>query len=206
MQEHCFLLILSIALVVIMMYIIYTKYSCAIVLDGRKAADKVIIYKELKDEEKAKVVTVYRRYYRGKWYKSDTPLPGYNKYYVATKVRVQLFYRDRENAQRDADKYNKWKQDRSKTTFPDRISWYDFKGTELHNQRVWYHDSGSWLYNHGFDDWKTKDLLSDVGDMEKNYDDSHSTVDFFKLLFMVPNFADYELKKGDNGMYSIVAK
>ena len=61
---------------------------------------------ELNDEQKSEVATIYRRYYRGKWYQSDTPMYGYEKYYYATKVRIRLYYKDKESAEKEAEKYN----------------------------------------------------------------------------------------------------
>ena len=162
---------------------------------------------KLDQADMSEVKEVYRKYSRGKWYKSDSPTPGFTKYYYATKVRIQLFYKEKEKAQRDADKYNKWHETHTTKTvyFPDRLSWYDFAGTELHNKRIWWHNDGSWLYDHGYDDWNVKGLL--VEDMEMRFSDfNHTNVDFFNVLFLTAKFLRFRLNKDSKGRYTIVEK
>lgn len=156
---------------------------------------------ELKDSEKSKVVKVYRKYYRGKWYESETPQPGYNIVsYYATKVTSRLYYSEKEMAQERAEAYNKRlrAQKKGQQKSIDIISWYDFNGTELQNEKVWWHDSGSWLYTNHYDDWDPEELLQNEEDVVTPYDDyNHTTVDFFELLFTTPAFSMYELKEED---------
>lgn len=164
---------------------------------------------QLKSEEMSKVIKVYRRYYRGKWYESETPKPKYNtvKYY-ATKVRIRLYYSDREDAQKRADQYNKklkaYKKGREKE-FPEVIDWYDFDGTELHDETIWTNPNGSWLYAHGWDEWEVSELLNEP--MEYKFPiDRHSNVDFFDVLFTTTKFARYELKKNAKNEWKIYVK
>lgn len=164
---------------------------------------------ELKQDEMSKVVKVYRRYYRGEWYISETPQPNYNIVsYYATKVKTRLYYDTEEEAQERADKYNKRLKAYKKgqqTPFPSTISWYFFNSTEVQNPLIWWHDSGSWLYAHGYDDWDTEELLED--EMLFPYDDyGHTTVDFFNVLFNTEAFSEYEMKVDDNGNYKIFIK
>ena len=81
---------------------------------------------KLKKEEMSQVVKVYRRYYRGKWYESETPQPNYNIVsYYATKVKSRLYYSTEAEAQARADKYNERLQAYKKgqqTPFPSVIS------------------------------------------------------------------------------------
>lgn len=163
---------------------------------------------ELKDSEKSKVAEIWRMYKRGKWLKSDIPLSGYKKYYYATKVRLTMYYDNYESAQREADKYNNrlkaYKKGRA-GKMPEILDWYMFKSTELHNDTIWWHDSGSWLYAHGYDQWSTEDLLKD--DMLFTYDDfHHTTYDFFTLFFTIPRFSKFELKKDAYGDWKIFVK
>ena len=164
---------------------------------------------ELRDDEKSKVVKVYRRYYRGKWYESEYALPGYNIIsYYATKVKSRLYYSSYEEAQTRAEQYNKrleaYKKGREATI--DYISWYDFDGTELHNDLIWWHDSGSWLYAHGYDDWDPEELLEYPSEVKYPYDDyDHTTINFFEVLFTTAKYAGYELKEKD-GEYKIFVK
>lgn len=157
---------------------------------------------ELPDELKSKVEIVYRMYKRGKWYQSDTPEAGYSKYYYATKVRIRLYYKDEESAQRDADAYNKRRAAYEKGKLPQILTWSMFQGTELQNNQIWWHDSGSWLYAHGYDDWSLSELLRD--DMFYVYDDyNHTTADFFDILTTLPKFSDYALVQNKNGEYKL---
>ena len=156
---------------------------------------------ELKDDEISKVVKVYRKYYRGKWYESETPQPDYNiTSYYATKVTNRLYYSEKREAQERAEAYNKRlrEQKKGQQKSIDIISWYDFTGTEVQNTNIWWHDSGSWLYAHGYDDWDVEELLQYKSDVVKPYDDyNHTTVDFFNILFTTPAFSMYELKEED---------
>ena len=164
---------------------------------------------KLKNEEMSKVVKVYRRYYRGKWYESETPQPNYNIVsYYATKVRDRLYYSSEAEAQARADKYNerlKAYKKGQQTPFPSVISWYFFNGTEVQNPLIWWHNSGSWLYAHGYDDWDTEELLTD--DMLFKYDDyGHTTLDFFNILFNTTAFYKYEIGVDKHGDYKIFLK
>lgn len=164
---------------------------------------------KLKKEEMSQVVKVYRRYYRGKWYESETPQPNYNIVsYYATKVRDRLYYSTEEEAQARANKYNerlKAYKKGQQTPFPSVISWYFFNGTEVQNPLIWWHDSGSWLYAHGYDDWDTEELLND--DMLFQYDDyGHTTLDFFNILFNTTAFYKYEINVDKHGDYKIFLK
>lgn len=167
---------------------------------------------EIRDEEKSHVVKVYRRYYRGKWYESETPQPNYDiiSYYV-TKVKSRLYYSTEYEAQTRADQYNErlraYKRGLGQP-IPDEIDWYDFNGTALHDPHTWWHDSGSWLYAHGYVDWSVEDLLSDESDVTFPYDDyDHTTVDFFKVLFTTKKYMNYEIKIDSvTGKYDIFEK
>lgn len=163
---------------------------------------------KIKDSDLSEVKEIYRRYYRGKWYKSETMQPGYTLYYYATKVRIQLYYRDKERAQRDADAYNKKLEAYLKGrqgTVPDVLTWEMFRRTEVHNEGIWWHDNGSWLYAHGYDYWDTSELLRD--DMNFQYDDFyHTTRDFFGVLFTIPAYVQYELGQDKDGEWHIYHK
>ncbi len=163
---------------------------------------------ELKDSEKSKVKVVYRMYKRGKWLHSDLPITGYKKYYYATKVRLTMYYDTYEKAEAEAERYNEklkaYKKGRA-GKMPEVIKWDMFKNTELQNDAVWWHDSGSWLYSHGYDDWPTVDLLRD--DMTFTYDDfDHTTYDFFEVFFKISSFSKFELKKDAFGDWKIFVK
>lgn len=164
---------------------------------------------ELKQEEMSKVVKVYRRYYRGKWYESETPQPGYDIVsYYATKVRDRLYYSDMYEAQARADKYNArlkaYKKGREQE-FPETIDWYDFDNTEFQDETIWTNPDGSWKYAHGWHEWEVKELLKE--EMEFKYkEDQHSNVDFFDVLFTTTKFAKYELKKNSKGEWKIYVK
>ena len=160
---------------------------------------------ELSDKEKSEVIKVYRKYDKkqDKWYKSDTPKAGYNIIsYQATKARIAMFYKTKERAQEDADKYDKhlkaYKRGRTQN-FPDVIDWYMFTGTELHSKWQWSHESGAWLNSHGFlDSVRTDDLLND---MDFVYGD-HTTNDMFDVMFFIPRYYNYYYKEVD-GEYKI---
>lgn len=157
---------------------------------------------ELSDDQKSEVKEIWRMYKRGKWYSSDTALYGYDKYYYATKVRIRLYYKDRESAEREAEKYNKRLESYEKGRIPKVITWSMFQGTELQNNQIWWHDSGSWLYAHGYDDWNLSELLQD--DMFYTYDDyNHTTSDFFDVLAILPKFSNYELAQNAYGEYRL---
>lgn len=164
---------------------------------------------QLTDEQKSKVKEVYRKYYREKWYQSETPQAGYNKYYYATKVRVRLYYKTEAEAQKEAEKYNKRLQSYLKgkygKEFPALIEWDMFAGTEVQNQYVWWHDNGSWLYEHGYDEWNTKELLYEYGIPMKSAD-GHNTEDFFDVLFSTQRFSQFYIKMKKNGEYSVFTK
>ena len=164
---------------------------------------------ELKKEEMSKVVKVYRLYYRGKWYESETPQPGYDIIsYYATKVSTRIYYSDMNEAQERADKYNKrlkaYKKGREQD-FPETIDWYDFDGTEFQDETIWTNPDGSWKYAHGWDEWEVDVLLKE--DMEFIYtEDKHSNVDFFDVLFTTTKFAKYELKKNAKNEWKIYVR
>jgi len=164
---------------------------------------------ELKSEEMSKVVKVYRRYYRGKWYESEVPQPNYNIIsYKPTKPERSLYYSTYEEAQARADQYNKrliaYKRGRE-DNFPSTIDWYDFDNTEFQDDTVWTNPNGSWKYAHGWDEWEVEELLNE--DMEYVFrEDQHSNVDFFNVLFTTVKFAKYELKKNRNNEWKIYVK
>lgn len=164
---------------------------------------------ELKKEEMSKVVKVYRRYYRNKWYESETPQPNYNIVsYYATKVRDRLYYSDMYEAQQRADQYNKrlkaYKKGQQEA-FPEVIDWGDFEDTEFHDETIWTNPDGSWKYAHGWDEWEVKTLFEE--EMEFKYkEDQHSNVDFFDVLFTTTKFAKYELKKNAKNEWKIYVK
>ncbi len=164
----------------------------------------------LKEEEKSKVVKVYRRYSRGKWYSSPIPLPGFNTIsYKATKKRNALYHSDRAEAEKDAEDYNRRLQAYKKgrqPSIPENISWYDFNGTEVQNPLIWWHDSGSWLYAHGYDDWDTQELLEDLPFMERYEDYGHTTLDFFEVLLMTPRFSSFRVLEDEKGEWKIYSK
>lgn len=164
---------------------------------------------KIKDSDLSEVKEIYRRYYRGKWYHSDTMQQGYTLYYYATKVRIQLYYRDKERAQRDADAYNKKLEAYLKGrqgTVPDYLTWEMFRRTEVHNPLVWWHDNGSWLYEHRWleDPIGTAELLQE--DMNFEYDDMHTTHDLFDVLFTLPAYVQYELGQDKDGKWHIYHK
>lgn len=160
---------------------------------------------ELTDEQKSEVATTYRRYYRGKWYQSDVPQNGYEKYYYATKVRIRLYYKDRASAEREAENYNKRRAAYEKgksEEFPDTLDWDDLPK----NVKEWSHRSGSWLYEHANgdweEDWNIKDMIEE-NDIEEDDYYGNSTKEFFEQLFMTPKYIKYELKKNDDGKWKI---
>ena len=161
---------------------------------------------ELTEEQKSEVATTYRRYYRGKWYQSDTPQNGYEKYYYATKVRVRLYYKDKKSAENEVNKYNKrraaYEKGKSNEYIPDVLGWDDLPK----NVKEWSHRSGSWLYEHANgdwdEDWNIKDMLEE-SDIEEDYDYGNSTKEFFEQLLMTPKYIKYELKKNDDGKWCI---
>lgn len=156
---------------------------------------------ELSDNEKSEVKEIWRMYKRGKWYQSDTAMYGYEKYYYATKVRIRLYYKDRSSAERDAEKYNKRREAYEKGRIPKYIDYDMFEGTELKNDQIWWHNSGSWIYEHRFwDGAYIEELLDD--DMFYTYDDyNHTTADFFDVLTKLPRFSNFELAKNSYGEY-----
>ena len=168
---------------------------------------KVEFKVELTDEQKSEVATTYRRYYRGKWYNSDVPQNGYEKYYYATKVRVRLYYKDRESAEREAEKYNNrraaYEKGRIEDTIPDKLDWDSLPD----NVKSWSHRSGSWLYEHANgdweEDWNIKDMLEE-SDIEEDDPYGNSTKEFLEQLFMTPRYIKYELKKKDDGKWGIL--
>lgn len=160
---------------------------------------------ELSEDKKSEVATTYRRYYRGKWYQSDTPQNGYEKYYYATKVRVRLYYKDRESAEREAQKYNKrraaYEKGRTEDIIPNNLDWDSLP----ENVKAWSHRSGSWLYEHANGDWDDWDIkeMTEESDIEQDDNYGNSTKDFFEQLFMTPKYIRYELKKKDDGKWGI---
>ena len=154
------------------------------------------------DDKKSEVKVVYRRYYRNHWYQSDTPRQGYEKYYYATRKRLTMYHKDKEMAERDAADYNKRYAAYVKGTgksFPKTITWDDMEETEVNDPSKWFHNDPSWLYSHGYDDWKTDDLLED--DMEEVFGD-HTTAEFFEEAFVV--WPGYKLAEDDDGNIIII--
>ena len=189
-----------------MMYIIITDKERA-VFNMKVEDDRIKVEIELTDEQKSEVATIYRRYYRGKWYQSDTPMYGYEKYYYATKVRIRLYYKDRESAEKEAEKYNKrrsaYEKGKLNEAIPTSLSWDDLPKNV---KEAWSHRSGSWLYEHANgdweEDWNIKDMLEE-SDIEKDDNEGNSTKDFFEQLFMTPKYIRYKLKKKDDGKWGI---
>lgn len=193
--------------------------------------DKVFA-KDLSPQERSTVVRVYRRYYRGRWYESNTPKPGYDIVsYYATKVKTRLYHSDREEAQADADKYNKrlaaYKQGRnpgveydiaSDDDIPDVIPWTQMP-RDLRNPNLWPHNNSdqsdlSWLYEHSdryseaWDKWYIRKLLREEtkSGMDKPYKAGNTTRKFFGLIFSNNvAYAGYELywSKSDSRWYAI---
>lgn len=152
----------------------------------------------LKADEKAVVEKVYRKYDKktGKWLSSDTPKTGYDIVsYRPSKGSIRLFYRTKEGAQREADKYNRrlagYKR-RELPQFPDEVTWYTFPGSsEFRNDKIWMHPMGSWLYEHGYERWHIPSLLLE-NDFYKGFPlDGKSTADFFDVLLALPRFSKY---------------
>lgn len=157
---------------------------------------------ELNDEQKSEVKEIWRMYKRGKWYSSDTALYGYEKYYYATKVRIRLYYKDRESAENEAEKYNKRRAAYEKGQIPKYIEYDMFEGTEVTQENIWPHSHGNWLYEHTF--WNgayLDELLND--DMDYKWDDKHSTRDFFEVMFTLKKFMKYKLVKDNEGNYKL---
>lgn len=190
-----------------------------------------VLAKDLTQAEKSVVKKVYRRYYRGKWYESDTPQKGYNVIsYYATKVRIRLYHSDIEDAQRDADRYNKrlaaYKQGISRVEYdilddanvPEIIPWQNLP-SKIRNPLYWPHDNSSdsdlsWLYEHSdeyseaWDNWKVRKLLREETKpgMEKPYKAGNTTRKFFELIFSNnTQYAGYKLywSNSDNRWYVI---
>lgn len=168
--------------------------------------DKIKVEIELTDEQKSEVATIYRRYYRGKWYQSDVPQVGYEKYYYSTKTRIRLYYKDRESAEREVQKYNKrraaYEKGKSDETIPISLKWDDLPD----NVKSWSHGSGSWLYEHANgdweEDWDIKEMLEER-DIEEDDYYGNSTKEFLEQLLMTPKYIKYKLKKNDDGEWRI---
>lgn len=168
--------------------------------------ERIKVEIELTDEQKSEVATIYRRYYRGKWYQSDTPQNGYEKYYYATKVRVRLYYKDKKSAEREAEKYNKrraaYEKGKSNETIQISLGWDDLPK----NVKEWSHRSGSWLYEHANgnweEDWNIKEMLEE-SNIEEDDDYGNSTKEFLEQLLMTPKYIKYELKKNYDGEWRI---
>ena len=193
---------------------------------------KQVLAKDLSPQERSTVKKVYRRYYRGKWYESDTPKQGYDIIsYYATKVKTRLYYSDREDAQRDADKYNRrlaaYKQGRNPeveydvvddASIPNTKKWSTMP-SDIRNPWLWPHNNSSeddlsWLYEHSedysenWDNWKLRKLLRDEtkGGMDRQYKAGNTTRKFFKSIFANDvSFAGFDLywSKSDNRWYAI---
>ena len=191
-----------------------------------------VLPRDLAQSEKSVVQKVYRRYYRGKWHESDTPQKGYNVIsYYATKVRIRLYHSDREDAQKDADKYNKrlaaYKQGLNRAveydvveddSVPESIPWTQLPNT-IRNPFLWPHNNGSngdlsWLYEHSdryseqWAVWFTRKLLREetFQGMDRMYSAGNTTRKFFELIFANNvAFAGYKLywSKSDNRWYVI---
>ena len=170
---------------------------------------KQVFADDLLPHEQSTVKVVYRRYYRGKWYASDTPKAGYNIIsYYATKVRIRIYHSDREDAQRDADKYNKrlasYKQGLNQLADYDVVSddripqaktWASMPST-IRNPIYWPHNNESngdlsWLYeksdeySDNWDNWKLRKLLQEETKegMTRQYKAGNTTKKFFSIIF-----------------------
>ena len=193
---------------------------------------KQVFTDDLSPQERSTVKMVYRRYYRGKWYESDTPKEGYNIIsYYATKVKTRLYHSDVEDAKADAEKYNKrlaaYKQGRNKLVDYDMVpddqipiskTWASMP-RDIRNPLNWPHnnESGgklSWLYeksgdySEAWDNWKLRKLLKEEtkAGMDLPYAAGNTTRKFFGLIFANDvKFAGFELywSKTDNRWYAI---
>lgn len=159
------------------------------------------VFVSVKNGELSEVKEIYTKYYRGKWYYSDTPQAGYTKEYYATKVKQRMYFSTREDAEERANKYNKrylaWKYGK-KADMPERITWAQVKGSEITNDKIWPHDTESWHYNHAevpdWSYWTTENLLK--GDISYMEADGHSTKEFLETVFdFVPDFTSYKIRK-----------
>lgn len=158
-------------------------------------------YINILDSELAQVKEIYTRYYRGKWYFSDTPQQGYEKEYYVTKIKNRAYYSDKEDAQARADQYNKRyiaaKYGARLRNVPDIIKWDEVKHTEIGQETLWPHQTGDWLYEHrhydNWDSWPVQKLLNE--DMEEVYNDKHTNVDFFKVVLRLPKYHMWFLQK-----------
>lgn len=193
---------------------------------------KQVLAKDLTPQERSTVKKVYRRYYRGKWYESDTPKEGYNIIsYYATKVKTRLYHSDREDAQNDADKYNRrlaaYKQGRNPAVeydvvddanIPETKTWASMP-RDIRNPWLWPHNNASdgdvsWLYEHSdnysvnWDNWKLRKLLREETKtcMDELFMAGNTTRKFFETIFANDTrFAGFKLywSKGDNRWYAI---
>ena len=152
----------------------------------------------LTEKEKAVVRIVYTRKQKTRVLHKETATHGYKKQYEVTKL--DRYFNTRKEAEAARDKYNEntLQKKQSKThDFPDTLSWDDFNNTEVQNQILWWHNSGSWLYAHGYDDWDTDELLNEGSDFTFEYDDGNSTKDFFEVLFKTARFVRYYVSKNN---------
>ena len=169
---------------------------------------------KIKKDNLSTVATIYRLYFRGKWYHSETPKPHYKESYYATKVKNPRYYSTADRAQKEADKYNKYLYTYKKglqAEFPDTLYWHNFAGTEVQNSLIWWHSDSDygcpWLYANNYDYWNVNRLLSNKSYVEAKFADyDHSTIDFFKVLFKTSEFDQYELGIDKNGDYKIFIK
>ena len=150
----------------------------------------------LSKKEKAVINVIYTRTYSDRTLHKYTATHGYKKQYFVTVLKQ--YFDTKQDAEKARDKFNEqqYQKKRAKAhEFPDILDWYMFTGTELHNPLLWWHNSGSWLYAHGYDEWETEELFEDIFTYE--YEDMHSTKDFFEVLFKTPLYIRYYVSKNN---------
>lgn len=152
----------------------------------------------LTEKERAVVRIVYTRKQKTRVLHKETATHGYKKQYEVTKL--DKYFNTREEAEEARDKYNEntLQKKQSKThDFPDTLTWDDFDNTAVQNPLLWWHNSGSWLYVHWYDDWDTEELLEEGSDFTFEYEDGNSTKDFFEVLFKKPQYVKYYVSKNN---------
>lgn len=152
----------------------------------------------LTEKEKAVVRIVYTRTYKNRTIRKETATHGYKRQYEVTKINK--YFDTRQEAERVRNRYNEQilQHKQSKThDFPDTLEWDMFDNTAVHNPILWWHNSGSWLYAHGYDDWDTEELLDEGSDFTTQYDDGNSTKDFFEVLFKTPRYIRYYVSRNN---------
>lgn len=144
----------------------------------------------LTEKERSVVRVVYTRKQQNRVIRKETVTRGYKKQYEATHVG---YFNTKEEAEKARNKYNATELQKKKSRshpFPDSLDWDWFDGTAVQKPNVWWpRPSGAWLYDHGYDDWDTEELLDD--DFSQESIDGHTTKEFFDILFKTPRFVRY---------------